>query len=141
MSVTKKRIEQLYHSKISSCNSRRIPFFLTFEQFSKLILTEKCAYTGVQLTVKPYGPKFLQSQTDVTLERIDCDKGYTVENTIAVCYAANNAKSSFECYYRGNAAEMMKRMVISLEKIKRVKYTTMQKIICWVAGKFGLTVV
>ena len=54
-----------------------------------------CAYSGRNMTLEA------GKLNTVSIERIDSDKGYTVDNTILVCQAINRMKSdfSFEDFY------------------------------------------
>lgn len=92
----------------------------------------------------------VQKPTDVTLERVDCTKPYTMENTIAVCKAANGAKSAFEAVYREDASAMLCKMADSLKRIEAAQqpvsivpelkknYNFVQKMVKWAADKVGV---
>lgn len=82
-------IARKYILKSEQCGSRKIPFQLTFSQYKKLIKTKKCFYTGLKLI--PNDPYLKGS-----LERLDNSKGYTAENTVVCCQAANTLKSIWE---------------------------------------------
>lgn len=83
-----------YARKESGARERGLDFTLTFHEFKTLQRQKKCFYTGVTLT-KSNGSGQLRS-TDRTLDRIDHRKGYTKENTVACCHAANVVKSMIE---------------------------------------------
>ena len=92
----------------------------------------------------------VQKPTDVTLERVDCTKPYTLENTIAVCKAANGAKNAFEAVYREEASVMLCKMADSLKRIEAAQqpittvaavkkdYNFVQKMVKWAADKVGI---
>lgn len=77
----------LYDSKYNDALSRDILFDLTFADYERLVQKTHCFYTGVKF-VDDRG-----SASRRTIDRIDPDKGYTVENCVACTHAANNAKN------------------------------------------------
>lgn len=142
--LTKARLAKMYASKKSSTKARKITFDLTQQQFKELILSECCAYTGIVLTIREEFAQ-LQAATDVTLERVDCDKGYTVENTIAVCHAANAAKNVFDSMLRADGLVLLRRMAKAVEKLEEKaavvemqQYNFVQRFVIWVAERVGI---
>lgn len=147
--ISEVRLTKFYNSKKNSCKSRKIEFLLTKEQCKELLSIEQCAYTGVVMTFTESGSK-VQKPTDVTLERVDCTKPYTLENTIAVCKAANGAKNAFEAVYREEASVMLCKMADSLKRIEAAQqpvttvaavkkdYNFVQKMVKWAADKVGV---
>lgn len=87
--------KQLYRDyKYKAENHRELSFELTFEQFVDLIEKE-CTYCG------DIGVSFYNSTRKVTLDyiykyngvdRVNNDKGYTVENSVACCKFCNQMK-------------------------------------------------
>jgi len=157
--ISDKHLNNFYLNKTNSCKSRGIRWRLTKDQCRELLQVECCAYTGIVMTLHP-GGKAPRQPTDVTLERVDCSKPYTVANTIAVCNAANSAKAAFEGVYRDKSAEMIVKMAESLTRlekkvvceqtcehvwpvtpvtvVKEYNPTLMQKIVGWVAKKMSV---
>lgn len=145
--ISDTKLKSFYTNKKNSCKSRKIEFLLTKEQCRELLSIEQCAYTGVVMTLTN---NKVQKPTDVTLERVDCTKPYTLENTIAVCKAANGAKSAFEAVYREEAGVMLCKMADSLKRIEAAQqpiktiavvkkdYTFVQKMVKWAADKVGV---
>lgn len=86
-------VARKYRDKVSSSKTRNIEFKLSLNEFRQLLMRKNCAYTGIPLTLHTQGNP---SNTDLSIERIDNNKGYVKGNVIAVCYAANNIKSVFE---------------------------------------------
>ncbi len=134
MTKISKKAESYYRNKGNSCKSRGIAFELTKKQVQEFLQIQYCAYTGVKLTRSTASK---QRATDWTLERVDCTKPYTLENTIVVCHAANAAKSAFETIYRDKAAEVITKMSKYFEK-PRKDYNMVQKAVLWLNGKVGL---
>lgn len=106
MSATEKRfigvafelyVAKYYQNKVNQCNQRGIDWHLTINDVRRILARKKCAYSGIDLTHTSAGKTSdTQRFTDLTLERKDSSKGYTKENTIAVCYGFNNIKGQFE---------------------------------------------
>lgn len=93
--------EHKYHSSLE----RNIEFKLTFAQFKKLLKTKHCFYTGKPLiydfgiTDKPFN--------HVSLERLDSSKGYTKENTVAVCHGLNQLRAKLDLETHSNKFELI----------------------------------
>lgn len=82
-----------YRGKVDNAKSRGVEFSLTLNDFRRLLMKKRCAYTGIALTLHKEGhPK----NADLTIERINNQRGYVVGNCIAVCAAANSVKGAFE---------------------------------------------
>lgn len=82
-----------YRGKVDNAKSRGVEFSLTLNDFRRLLMKKRCAYTGIALTLHKEGhPK----NADLTIERIDNQRGYVNGNCIAVCAAANSVKGAFE---------------------------------------------
>lgn len=87
-------VAEYYTNKVKSCKERGIEWKLSLISVRNLLRTQKCPYTGLDLTVSP-NTKTIRS-TDITIDRIDNTKGYIPGNVMAVSRAANNFKSIFE---------------------------------------------
>lgn len=86
-------VAEKYRNKVDSAEKRGLEFRLSLNDFRRLLMKKRCAYTGILLTVHQHGsPK----NADLTIERIDSNRGYIPGNCIAVCAAANNVKGAFE---------------------------------------------
>lgn len=75
------KIALSYTSKAKSSKDRNIDFNLTFNQFKKLYLTNKCAYTGVDL----------EHGVNWSVDRLDNSEGYTHANSV-VCEKGLNGR-------------------------------------------------
>ena len=91
--MTLDAIKRKFDFKKSRSKRRKIDFALTFEQFTSLVKTEICAYTGIKMT-RP--TDHYPISTDFTLDRIDSSKGYIPGNVVACSWIANNRKSFWE---------------------------------------------
>jgi len=93
--------EHKYHSSLE----RKIEFKLTFAQFKKLLKTKYCFYTGKPL-IYDFGVTDKQFN-HVSLERLDSSKGYTKENTVAVCHGLNQLRSKLDLETHSNKFELI----------------------------------
>jgi hypothetical protein len=138
-----KSVRNYYQNKKNSSKARKIPFELTIDQMRELWKVDTCAYTGLKLT---HATEAKQKPTDFTLERVDCSKGYTMENTIVVCYAANAVKAAIEVYFREKSVDVIHSMSKTLKEREAVEeaqqdLSRMQRVVKWMAGKVGMRVV
>lgn len=72
------------YAKISA-RKRNLEFFITFDEYKKII-DNKCFYTGVNLLMESGGG---------SLDRIDNNKGYTVDNVIPCCGWVNKMRGNY----------------------------------------------
>ena len=79
-----------YTEKLRNARARGLDFTLTLNDMRKLLKAKRCAYTGA-LFVRDAEHRHPYSRT---IERVDSRKGYTRENCLAVCYAANMLKNA-----------------------------------------------
>jgi hypothetical protein len=87
---------------------RQIPFELTEADVETLLIMAKwrCAVTGVDFSLeriagkRPYAP---------SIDRIDCAKGYTLDNCRMVCVAANIAMNVW-------GPEILRKLAESMQK-------------------------
>ena len=84
-----------YISKAAQASNSGHAFTLSLPEYCILMSVDTCYYTGVTLTT-PRLAKRIRG-TDRTLERVDNTQGYITGNVVAVCNAANNIKSMWEC--------------------------------------------
>lgn len=79
-----------YLAKKKNATQRGIEFSLTLSDMRNLLRRKCCYYTGVKLT--DHAESCVADKR--TIERLDSDKGYTKENTVACSYAANMLKNT-----------------------------------------------
>lgn len=77
-------IAKKYMNKYSNALSRKIEFTLTLADVRRLLNKKTCYYTWIKFDL----------QNTQTLDRIDCKKGYTKENTVVCCDFVNALKNS-----------------------------------------------
>jgi hypothetical protein len=71
---------------------RNIEFFLTEEQFEKIVIG-KCHYCGDELTNVIKGQGKTSGDFAYTgIDRLDSTKGYTLQNSVSCCWMCNNMK-------------------------------------------------
>jgi hypothetical protein len=83
-----------YINKVDSSRKRGIEFALTFSEYRRLLSRKRCAYTGITLSF--HRGQSAPTNADLTIERIDNEKGYVKGNVIVVCSAANSVKGVLE---------------------------------------------
>ena len=93
MRISDQIIANKYLSKIKQCKANSIKFELSFYEYKRLITTAKCKYTGIKLT---WQKSKEQIPTDVTIDRIDNNKGYVTGNVVACCKGYNTFKAVLE---------------------------------------------
>lgn len=82
----------LYLQKASSSLDRDIDFELSYAEYKKLMRRKTCAYTNV-----PFDDSI--PHMNRTLDRINPDKGYTVDNVVVCTKQCNEIKAMlFESY-------------------------------------------
>jgi hypothetical protein len=80
--------------KADNAKERGIEFNMTFQSMKNILGAKKCHYTGLPLTKAR--PSMPARGSDLTIDRIDCTKGYVKGNVVACCHAANQLKSQVE---------------------------------------------
>ena len=114
-------VANYYKSKVDSCRDRGIAFNLNLMSVRNLLSSKVCGYTGMQMTVPKIGAK-ANTQTDVTIDRIDNTRPYEKGNVIAVSNVANNFKAIFENpQYKLDMLTAQKALVKMQKKIKQTK--------------------
>lgn len=91
-------VASYYLNKIKSSSKREIPFNLSLAQVRVLLNKKKCQLSGMPLShaIRRPDGTFTNKFTDVTIDRIDADKGYEMGNVVAACNGFNSIKSGFE---------------------------------------------
>ena len=113
-------VADYYRRKMESCKTRGIDFKLNLVSVRNLLRTQKCPYTGINLTVGRPGKMALSS--DITIDRIDNTKPYVKGNVMAISQKANNLKSIFENpEYGMDFAKAAKVMTMIDKRVKKVK--------------------
>lgn len=100
-------VAQKYTAKQLDCANRGIKMELTFSQMKRLLKRKYCYYSGVELKEN--------TCHRVTLDRKDCTKGYTVENTVACSFAVNQFKNSMT-----ESKDLFEGQKMSSEHIKKM---------------------
>lgn len=87
------------------CSEKGMTFDLTKTDLRRIYSRKTCYYSGVQLTwPEDHGQL---RDTDVTLDRIDCTKGYVRGNVVACCHAVNALKGKLESDLIGLTPEQL----------------------------------
>tara|TARA_R110000772_G_scaffold154491_2_gene265534 strand:- start:568 stop:927 length:360 start_codon:yes stop_codon:yes gene_type:complete len=93
MKVSDQAIANKYLNKIKACKVSNTNFELSFYEFKRLVTATKCKYTGIKLTWQSSKD---QIPTDVTIDRVDNNKGYVTGNVVACCKGYNSFKGVLE---------------------------------------------
>lgn len=82
-------IRLLYNSLKSSAKKRGIHFTLTIPELNNLTFPITCPILGIPL-------RFNREQQDdsISIDRIDSDRGYEIDNIIVISWKANRLKSN-----------------------------------------------
>lgn len=82
-------IRLLYNSLKSSAKKRGIPFTLTIPELNNLTFYITCPVLGIPI-------KFNRKQQDdsISIDRIDSDRGYEIDNIVVISWKANRLKSN-----------------------------------------------
>lgn len=91
-------VANYYLNKIRSSADRKIPFSLSLSEVKALLSRKKCQLSGIPLShaIRRTDGSNTTKFTDVTIDRIDADKGYEPGNVIAACHGFNSIKGGFE---------------------------------------------
>lgn len=93
------RLNKILHYRLLAARGRsrmkRLPYNLDFDFLNELwnIQKGKCAVSGIDMTFTMDSGR---TYSNVSLDQIDPNKGYTKENVQLVCMAVNQLKSDFE---------------------------------------------
>lgn len=93
------RLARKYIGKLANARTRGIEFSLTISDMRRLLARKRCYFTGRLLT--DHDPSAASYRT---IDRLDAGKGYTQENSVACCDAANKLKAMV---LEGNGAMSM----------------------------------
>lgn len=104
-----------WQAKRNDAKQRKIEFAMTFRMMDNILRAKKCAYSGVRLTLCREGEE--SKPSDVSIERVNPDKGYVQGNVIAVCRLANNIKSMTE---QNGLTSMKETHMILTKALKRI---------------------
>jgi hypothetical protein len=96
-------INAKYRSLKQNALNRGFEVKITFEQYKSIVKDKKCSYCNDELI------------TGSSLDRLDSNKGYTINNVTPCCNRCNMVKSNLLSY------EEMKKVVDLLRKIRHNK--------------------
>jgi len=82
-------IKSLYNRLKSSAKKRNIPFTLTLTELNNLTFPISCPILNI-----PLNSNNKQSDNSYSIDRIDSDKGYEIDNIIVVSWKANRLKNN-----------------------------------------------
>lgn len=102
--------------KADNARERGIEFAMTFQSMKNILSAKKCHYTGLALTKARHGLPLRGS--DLTIDRIDCEKGYVKGNVVACSYAANQLKAQVE---KAGIAGLKMGVRVFSKTIKRIE--------------------
>jgi hypothetical protein len=105
-----------YVNKLRSCKDRNIEFNLSLLQVRNMLRAKRCQLTGIELTHNTSG-QALQKNSDVTIDRIDCNRPYETGNVCAVSHLANTLKAAFESPGNGRDVSLIHTMSKNLKKM------------------------
>jgi len=83
---TETEIVKRYKKKIFDAKKRGIEFNISFETFSILLEQKECYYTGVKY----------KSLSEISIDRVDNDKGYVEGNCVSCLGEINGLKDDFK---------------------------------------------
>ena len=112
------RLAAMYARKASDALDRGIGFTLSFSEYKKLKSRKTCYYTGY-----PFKTTKKNATNDdlMTLDRIDSDVGYTVENTVVCLKSVNAIKNTlFESGKHRVPLDLVEKLVSKLLDINFV---------------------
>lgn len=104
------QIAAKYAKKYEQCVKRNILFDLSFQEFYDLCMTEHCYYTNMTLLKREDDSVSFDHNNSLkpnalTLDRIDCTKGYVPGNVVACAHIVNAWKEQvLECKTRLGAS-------------------------------------
>jgi len=94
--LSEKKLKRLYSRTKSNSKLNNIGHLITYERFVELweMSENRCAISGLRFSdYRPTGCR--RRPFTPSVDRIDCNKGYSEENIRFVCVAANIARSDF----------------------------------------------
>lgn len=105
-------VARRYCAMLKRAQDRGKEFNLNLTSIRNLLRTKKCPYTGITLQIYHYPPGTSQSmipRDSLSIERLDCDKGYVKGNVIAISHEANLARGDLSIQQIENMYKVMKR--------------------------------
>lgn len=115
------RIADLYMQKARNAKSSNQHFGLTYIEFYQLMAAPICSYSGRRFSNDP------NSSDSMSLERINPNKGYTPENTIAVTKGSNSEKSRLDAFVKGGEIplemkiKLLNKAIYQMQKQLKIK--------------------
>lgn len=88
--VNQKNLKELYNHLKNSAKRRNIPFELTMSDMYELSFPISCSITGEPL----YFNRGKATDSSISIDRINSDKGYTADNIVVVSNRVNRIKNN-----------------------------------------------
>lgn len=135
---SKAEIEAKYQDKMAGCYRRKIPLKFTKDEFVKfckyLDKDPTCAYTGVTLV------KTKDHNHQATIERIDSEKPYILDNCVWASKESNQLKGRFDARNNAVKASFSKEELSILESVLKSNVEEkLQSIYKFVKGETTVT--
>jgi 5-methylcytosine-specific restriction endonuclease McrA len=80
--------KRVYNKLVKHSKTRGIICNITYQQFLIFTKQEMCYYCHVKIPWKAHG----KTANSYYLDRLDNNKGYTIENCVVCCWRCNNSK-------------------------------------------------
>jgi len=96
--LRKRPFETLYHRVVHASNKRGISLEITYEEFLQFTTVANCHYCGARVKWVPHWTQDSQARA-YNLDRIDNDKGYSVDNCVVACTRCNLGRNKHFSYH------------------------------------------